>query len=179
MTQPSDTPAPPLPSDPWALARRDYMAGMSGPVVAERHGLPLRTLRHRAAREEWRRSDLSAADALPSSRPIGREEFIEEFPELAAIDAAASLEKLDLLIDPDPRQFRQVAFRRAAEAAAMNRPHDASAWMRLVVQIGRAEAQADFRLSPYSAADYIRAGYLSQVRADEDAAAQPPGEDAG
>ena len=42
----------------WAAARRDYLAGDAAEAVCARYNLKLGTLRSRAAREGWRRSDI-------------------------------------------------------------------------------------------------------------------------
>ena len=42
----------------WAAARRDYLAGDAAEAVCARYDLKLGTLRARAAREGWRRSDV-------------------------------------------------------------------------------------------------------------------------
>ncbi|WEK58259.1 MAG: hypothetical protein P0Y52_01610 [Candidatus Brevundimonas phytovorans] len=42
----------------WAAARRDYLAGDAAEAVCARYDLKLGTLRSRAAREGWRRSDI-------------------------------------------------------------------------------------------------------------------------
>ena len=42
----------------WAAARRDYLAGDAAEAVCARYDLKLGTLRSRAAREGWRRSDM-------------------------------------------------------------------------------------------------------------------------
>jgi hypothetical protein len=41
----------------WKEVRADYLAGLSGPDCARRHGVSLSALRMRAAREGWRRAD--------------------------------------------------------------------------------------------------------------------------
>lgn len=41
----------------WKEVRADYLAGLSGPDCARRHGVSLSALRMRAGREGWRRAD--------------------------------------------------------------------------------------------------------------------------
>ena len=58
----------------WAAARRDYLAGDAAEAVCARYDLKLGTLRSRAAREGWRRSDIEDVwpdpqDDAPSSPP--------------------------------------------------------------------------------------------------------------
>lgn len=55
-----ETPRPGLrihPPEIWDLARRDYLAGLSGPAVCARYGLGLAAFRKRAATGGWRRID--------------------------------------------------------------------------------------------------------------------------
>ena len=59
----------------WAAARRDYLAGDAAEAVCARYDLKLGTLRSRAAREGWRRSDVEEVwpdpqdDDTPTSPP--------------------------------------------------------------------------------------------------------------
>lgn len=45
------------PPEVWERVQTDYLAGLSGPACARRHGVGLSTLRDRAARGGWRRAD--------------------------------------------------------------------------------------------------------------------------
>jgi hypothetical protein len=45
------------PDEVWARVKADYLAGLSAPACCRRPGVGLSTLRSRAAREGWRRSD--------------------------------------------------------------------------------------------------------------------------
>ena len=66
MTDLTDAERPPRaglrihPPETWDLARRDYLAGHSGPDVCARYGLGLATFRGRAAAGGWRRVDQPA-----------------------------------------------------------------------------------------------------------------------
>lgn len=73
MTLPDTAPKPVsrTPAEIWSVARADYLSGESAPVVAERHGLSLRSLRRRASLEGWRRTDLEVPS--PATRPRGSE----------------------------------------------------------------------------------------------------------
>ena len=58
----------------WAAARRDYLDGDAAEAVCARYDLKLGTLRSRAAREGWRRSDIDDVwpdpqDDMPASPP--------------------------------------------------------------------------------------------------------------
>lgn len=48
----------PAPPEVWKAVRADYVAGATAEDCSRRHGVPVGTLRHRAAREGWRRADL-------------------------------------------------------------------------------------------------------------------------
>lgn len=56
------------PPETWDLARRDYLAGHSGPDVCARYGLGLATFRGRAASGGWRRIDQPAPIPAAPSR---------------------------------------------------------------------------------------------------------------
>jgi hypothetical protein len=87
----------------WALARADYLAGMTAPAVAERHGMAVGGLRGRIAREGWSKKGHAARNAPP--------------PEPAAVAEAP--------IDPDG--ISRAALRRASAALAGGRPEEAKA----------------------------------------------------
>jgi len=55
MTQPALPPNTRRSSEIWAAVRADYEAGASAAVVAERYGIPLRTVQRHAMAEDWRR----------------------------------------------------------------------------------------------------------------------------
>lgn len=171
MTHDSKNPTPASPSSElWARAREDYLSGLSAPVVAERHGLSLRTLRRRAAMEGWRRTDrtdVEIGDTPPwNAGCLTREEAIERFPELAEVDRARSDDVFDLLFDPDQAHLRLFAFRQAAEAAALSRPAEAVVWMRLFQSLDRASDTIDRDRRPFRRQDYIRASHISRINVD-------------
>ena len=66
LPDPADPETPPRPGlrihppEIWELARRDYLAGLSGPSVCARYGLGLAAFRKRAANGGWRRIDQPA-----------------------------------------------------------------------------------------------------------------------
>ncbi|CAN5362993.1 hypothetical protein BH09PSE2_BH09PSE2_09170 [soil metagenome] len=119
----------------WAAARASYAAGCSTPVVAERHGLNERTVRRRAAEEDWaglRRRVRHPSAGLFAGEPTSAESELERDPELAPFVAAHSFEVGELLMNPKPERLSRFAFRRSAEAAAGGAPAEALGWMRLV-----------------------------------------------
>lgn len=177
MAHDPDNPAPP--ADRWTRAREDYLAGHSAPVVAERYGLSLRSLRRRAATEGWRRADrmVPEFDEPPAwnTGSLTRDEAIEIFPELAEVEQAVSHDRFYLLIDPDQKHLRRFAFRQAAEAAALSRPAEAVVWMRLVQSLERTGDRIEREGRPFREQDYLRASFLARV--DDDVAPDPAPED--
>lgn len=173
MTQNPETPAPP--PDRWSLARADYLAGASAPVVAERYGLSERTLRRRAADEGWRRADAPAtAYSGPRSRSravFAREEVLKEIPELADVEQMAFGERYCLLVRPDQKSLRRFAFEQAAEAAALSRPAEAVVWMRLVQSLERTGDRIDREGPRFTEQDCIRAVNLRHAIAEAEAEA--------
>ncbi len=176
----SDPENPASSADLWARARTDYLAGESAPVVAERYGLALRTLRRRAAVEGWRRADQPVPeldDPPPWNRgSLTREEAIQVFPELAEVEQAICSDRFLLLFDPDQRHLRRFAFRQAAECAALSRPAEAVVWMRLVQSLERTGDRIESESRPFREQDYLRAAYLTRI--NEEIGSDPePGED--
>lgn len=53
----------------WALAREDYLSGMSAQAVCERHGMGVAGLRGRAHREGWTKAAHAAANAPALAPP--------------------------------------------------------------------------------------------------------------
>jgi len=89
----------------WAAARRDYLAGDTAEAVCDRYQLKSGTLRARAAREGWRRSDMEDVWPAPQDEDDGPRDAAP--PDLAQM-AAQALMRLD----------RAVRRGRAAEAAS-------------------------------------------------------------
>lgn len=154
-------------AETWAAARRDYLGGASAPVVSERYGLSERTLRRRAAAEGWRRADVEtpAQGAQPywNRPPPSKAQAVADFPELAEVDQARGQDDFYLLFDPQPRELRRFAFKRAAEAAAADQPHQATAWMRLAQLVDRCGDRIDREARPFQDIDYLRAAYLRRL----------------
>lgn len=165
---PPFTPRPPA-HEIWSRARSDYLAGDSAPVIAERYGLSERSVRRRASAEGWRRCDveveLNPAPGWSRSPPQTRSDFIAENPEYQEIADARDADAFVLLFNPQPSDLRRHAFRRAAEGAAMNRPAEAAAWLRVM----RLMDACDPNEHPYDALftpdDHLRAAMLRAMAA--------------
>jgi len=166
MTLNPEDPIPSPLAQKWNRARRDYMSGVSAPLVAERHGLSVRSIRRRALAEGWRRSDT----APESPAAWSRAEAVDQFPELGAIDQARSNEQFYLMFAPNPEELRRYAFARAAEAAVMAHPAEAVVWMRLVNQLDRSGDRITREARPLDPADYVRASYLKELSDEVEAA---------
>ncbi|MNH53416.1 hypothetical protein D3C73_51050 [compost metagenome] len=91
----------------WAAARRDYLAGDAAEAVCARYDLKLGTLRSRAAREGWRRSDIE--DVWPDPQ-----------------DEASK----DLGAPPDLAQMAAQALMRLNRALQRGRAAEAASWLR-------------------------------------------------
>ncbi|ADK99436.1 hypothetical protein [Brevundimonas subvibrioides] len=165
MTHATHTPRPT--AETWALIRDDYRSGITAPVLAERYGVPERTLRRRAALEGWRRADAPTPSlATPPAwlrPPVSREEALARDPDLAEVDAAEGGDRIGLLFDPDPRHLRLFAFRQASEAAAMDRPVQAVSWMRLAQIVDRCGDRIEADGRPLREVDHLRAAYLRRL----------------
>jgi hypothetical protein len=103
----------------WALARGDYLSGLSAEEVCRRYDLGLSALRRRARLEGWRRID--QAD-----------------PEVVEDD-------LDLFGDIDGGDLVEMARLRMIAAVARGRSAEAARWTRLYQQYRADEADVPFR----------------------------------
>lgn len=172
MTQPdlSSSPASRTPPEIWAAARADYVSGISAPVVAERYGLSERNLRRRASAEGWRREDMEpiVMDPPPAwdRPPRDRDDILAENPELEEVTAAGENARFSLLFSPEPHDLRRFAFRRAAEAAAMDAPQQAVVWMRLAQLADRCGDRIDRDARIFKDVDMLRAAYLRRLDQD-------------
>lgn len=201
MTQPDPTPPaaspesdrpveafPPFTERPpeaevWRRARQDYLGGDSAPVVAERYGLAERTVRRRASIEGWRKTDVAATPYVDPP-PWGvrdrldQIDFLDANPEYEQIAAARQQDQHNLLFTPAPDDLRGYAFRRACEAAALNHPGEAAAWLRVQRLVA---AVPDPQTDAFPPDDHMRAAMLRAMRpspdSDEgsDAGSAPPG----
>ena len=89
----------------WAAARRDYLDGDAAEAVCARYDLKLGTLRSRAAREGWRRSDVE-----------------DVWPDPQDDDTPAS--------PPDLTQMAAQALMRLNRALQRGRAAEAASWLR-------------------------------------------------
>lgn len=161
MKQTSSPDRPHRPADVWSAIRRDYCAGDSTVVLAERYDLADRSIRRRAALENWRRD--ADVEAL---RPHPRDHRAQEalvYPALARIEDLNREDLHDLLFMPDVTELARFAFRRAAESAALDGPAQTSAWLRVARLATDLRAQrGDLTTPGYTQADYIRAEMMHE-----------------
>lgn len=161
-------PRPPrLTPETWAHAREEFLAGVSAAVVAERYGTTERSIRRRAAIEGWRRSDFMPGRMGPPppwmAPPKTKDEEIEIDPALAEVDEAETVSRFALLFNPNARSLRNFAFRHAAESAAVDRPQQAVAWMRLVQLVNNTAVRLETDSSAFRDIDHLRAAYLHRL----------------
>ncbi len=141
----AERPAPPAPSgrsgyhrvsdDTWARARADYLAGESAPVVCDRYGMRLSTLRNRAAAEGWRRQDQPEPE--PVDLDIEREQGL-----------------------PDPADMAAHALIRLNRAILRGHATEAGRWMRLhvrLLELARRPAPRPAKPAPDPVAEAIEA----------------------
>ena len=169
MTQIAPRP-PRLSAETWSQAREDYLAGASTALIAERYGTTDRSVRRRAALEGWRRPDFmpSQFGGPPPpwmAGPRTKEQEIEAEPALEEVDDAQASARFGLLFNPVPRTLRHFAFRQAAENAAIDRPQQAVAWMRLLHMAERSGERIESDSRAFRDIDHIRAAYLRQLNA--------------
>ncbi len=141
-------------TETWAAARADYEAGASAAVVAERYGIPLRTVRRHALAEDWRRED---GPAVYARRLLQLRHDLAAPPELAAIEDLNQEDAYELLFVPNAVGLAGFAFRRAAESAALGGPAESAAWLRVAHLAQRLGPRHDIGHDPFSAADQLRA----------------------
>ena len=165
--QPKHPPHSRVPEHIWAAARRDYEAGASVRVVAERFGLNIRTVTRHAKAEKWNRPRISAADGYEFHRkqrqydPYDREVYM-------ACTIMRQLDEERLLLSPDSIGLCLYAFRRAAECANVGGPTEALSWIRLAEATARLRRGVNVDIHPYTEADYRR---ISAMSREEDMAA--------
>lgn len=170
MTQPPVPPHSRRSPETWASARADYEAGAALRIVAERHGLNIRTLCRHARDDGWQAPEVPAQEAYLFAR--GRRDY-----DPAAIhEGLAATYGLDrdeetLLLCPDTHGLCRFAFRRAAECASVSGPTEAMAWIRLAQATARLRRHVDVDVRPMSEVDYRRIAALSRQETDEEIAA--------
>jgi len=170
MTRTSPPPHSRRPPQHWAAARADYEAGASLRIVAERHGLNIRTLSRHARAERWQVPRVGAAEAWDQYR--ARRQFDPKaVREMVAIGHVADTDDESLLLRPDSVGLCRFAFRRAAECAGVSGPTEAMAWIRLAEATARLRRHVDVDVRPLCEADYRRIASLSREEADHHRAA--------
>jgi hypothetical protein len=148
----------------WAAARADYEAGASLRIVAERHGLNIRTVSRHARAEGWKPPRVEASEAFREAR--ARRQFDPTtLRQMAAVIHVADTDDEALLLRPDSVGLCRFAFRRAAECAAVSGPTEAMAWIRLAEATSRLRRHVDVDVRPMSEADYRR---IASLRREED-----------
>jgi hypothetical protein len=167
MTQ-TQTPYPPhsrRSPQVWAAARADFEGGASLRIVAERHGLNIRTASRHARAEGWRAPRVDPAE-LYGLAAAKRGFDPAAFNEMAAVDHVADRDDEALLLRPDSLGLCRFAFRRAAECASVSGPTEAMAWIRLAQSAARLRRMVDIDVRPMSEADYRRVAALSRLESD-------------
>lgn len=161
MTQTLPPPHSRRPPEDWTAARADYEAGCSMRIVAERHGLNIRTVSRHARAENWRSPRIEAAEAWAMAS--GRSDYDPSaFSESIAAGHMADRDEEALLLRPDSVGLCRFAFRRAAECAAVSGPTEALAWIRLADAAARLRSRLDVDVRPMSEADYRRVAILAR-----------------
>lgn len=149
----------------WAAARADFEAGASLRIVAERHGLNIRTASRHARDEGWTAPRVEVPEAWARSR--AEHAFDPEaFQEMVAVRHVADRDAEALLLAPDTLGLCRFAFRRAAECAGVSGPTEAMAWIRLAQATARLRRHVDVDVHPLSEADYRRVAALAREETD-------------
>lgn len=170
MTQHPLPPHSRRPPETWAAARADYEAGAALRIVAERHGLNIRTLARHARDENWQAPEVPAPEAW--SRARRRLDYDPTaFNEALAFNYAQDRDEEALLLHPDSQGLCRFAFRRAAECASVSGPTEAMAWIRLAQATARLRRHIDVDVRPMSEADYRRVAALVRLETDDERAA--------
>lgn len=133
------------PDDVWSAARADYLAGLTGPDVCRRHGVGIRALRERAAREGWRRAD---QPWIPSNR-------------LDPLDEGVALEDR-IGGDLDRLEYRELVFvaeRRMMRSVLRGDAGAALRWSRVRDLMEAGEAEIQRLMAQDDAIAFDRAGH--------------------
>lgn len=153
----------------WRRARQDYLGGDTGRVVCERYGLSTRTFERRAADEGWRRVDVRPDACIDEPPPWAwrprrsRRDIVAEHPQYHEIVAAHDAATVGMLFSPDPERLRTYAFRRACEAAVMDRPAEAASWLRVQRLCDQCAPLPDVEGDAFSKVDHLRAAFLKAI----------------
>lgn len=158
---------PRLTPEAWACARTDFLSGVTAAVIAERYGTTERSVRRRVAVEGWRRPDFTPGRLAPPPPWMpgapSKEDEIDTDPALAEVDEAESVSRFALLFNPNAGSLRRFAFRQAAENAAVDRPQQAIAWMRLIQMVNTCDIHLETDASAFRDIDHLRAAYLNRL----------------
>jgi predicted Zn-ribbon and HTH transcriptional regulator len=165
MTQNTHPPYSRRPLQVWAAARADYEAGASIRIVAERHGLNIRTVSRHARSEGWKEPRV-CAEELYRLALANREFDRTAVEEVAAVGHIADRDDEALLLRPDTLGLCRFAFRRAAECAGVAGPTEAMAWIRLAEATARLRRNVDVDVRPMSEADYRRVAAMNRLEVD-------------
>lgn len=165
MTQQALPPYIRRPTQVWAAARADYEAGASIRIVAERHGLNIRTVSRHAHTEGWTALRVEASEAWTMARD-SRDYDPEALKEMVTVKHVADRDEEALLLRPDTLGLCRFAFRRAAECAGVSGPTEAIAWIRLAQATARLRRHVDVDVHPMSEADYRRMAALAREETD-------------
>ena len=74
-------------------------------------------------------------------------------------------EEFALLFEPRPHILRRFAFRKASEEAAMGRPQQSLAWIRVLERMERCGERIDAEGELFHDVDHLRAAYLRRLDA--------------
>ena len=143
----------------WAAARRDYLAGDAAEAVCARYDLKLGTLRARAAREGWRRSDMEDISPDPQDDNEASKGLGAAPPDLAQMAAQALM-----------RLNRALQRGRAAEAAS---------WLRTWRALSSVDLAAAVSEPEPDPAATLEADLKAVAQVARDAAALSPDDHAG
>ena len=163
-----------LPADAsvWAAARRSYVEdGCASGVVAERHGLNARTVRHHAQMEDW--SGLRAAHRVAARRLEGASE--PDDPAEAFLAETRAARRLELLVSPRAAGSQTHAALHMQEALARGAVQEARHWRRLLSELARDAEVIDRALNAGAdAVDRARLAYYRQLFCEVHEAGKEP-----
>lgn len=140
----------------WALARADYLGGMTAQQVADKHGIGLHNLRQTMARNGWTKRAL--ADARAAAGPGGPPVTVAALPPAEPGLAAGSGDLLEAVL---ARARAALTGGRGGEASALLKATREYVIMRQEIEDARA-ANAD-GLAHWDAAQPDQAGALTEA----------------
>ena len=170
----TDTTNAPPQADLWTLVKRDYLAGDTADILSERYGVSVRTLRRVSAEQKWRRRDRTWPGGIHDGWPGEIETHVygprrtrldvaRNFPELDQVERVNAQDADQLLLTPNPGFLRHFAFKRAPESAALDRPTQCLAWMRVVTSLDRSGDRIEQEDWGFSTADRLRAAFVHSI----------------